>query len=449
MSKANYFNGNNSFFHGLMFHHLHDKKNHKKSQGSITANQFEKILKVIKIQNIVNPISLKNSKKKILKTNKVCITFDDCLKSQIDIALPVLEKYKIKAFFFIYSNAIFGEINFHEIFRYFRQKYYKNFSKFYKDFYKEVLKIYAESKISNFFKKDDLIVFNETKVFKARLRLQKESGGQTEIFINRILSKFEAECLTKGLNLKKKSQVLKTDTFPLKISIVKEKDGLVLIKFSQNVEHLCSTYGKVPIPPYLKRDDDEFDNVRYQSVFANDVLKESAAAPTASLHFDNDLYEKITNEFSTCKINLAVGLGTFKPLSNDAINNSSKLHEENFFISDESAKKINSQLKDNKRIIAIGTTTLRALESSWNNETNSVSPGKQTTTIFIKEGFKFNVVNALLTNFHLPQSSLLMLVCAFAGKELIFSTYEFAIKNNLRFFSYGDAMIIERCPLNY
>ena len=127
MSKANYFNGNNSFFHGLMFHHLHDKKNHKKSQGSITANQFEKILKVIKIQNIVNPISLKNSKKKILKTNKVCITFDDCLKSQIDIALPVLEKYKIKAFFFIYSNAIFGEINFHEIFRYFRQKYYKNF----------------------------------------------------------------------------------------------------------------------------------------------------------------------------------------------------------------------------------------------------------------------------------------------------------------------------------
>ena len=107
-------------------------------------------------------------------------------------------------------------------------------------------------------------------------------------------------------------------------------------------------------------------------------------------HFDNDLYEKITNEFSTCKINLAVGLGTFKPLSNDAINDSSKLHEENFFISDKSAKKINSQLEDNKRIIAIGTTTLRALESSWNNETNSVSSGKQTTTIFIKEGFKFN-----------------------------------------------------------
>ncbi len=156
MSKANYFNEKNSFFHGLMFHHLHDKKNHKKSQGSITSNQFEKILKVIKIQNIVSPISLKNSKKKFLKTNKVCITFDDCLKSQIDIALPVLEKYKIKAFFFIYSNAIFGEINFHEIFRYFRQKYYKNFLKFYKDFYKEVLNIYPESKIHNFFKKNKI-----------------------------------------------------------------------------------------------------------------------------------------------------------------------------------------------------------------------------------------------------------------------------------------------------
>ena len=305
------------------------------------------------------------------------------------------------------------------------------------------------STISNFFQKDDLIVFNETKVFKARLILQKDSGGKTEIFINRIFSKFEAECLTKGLNLKKKSQVLKTDTFPLQISILNEKDGLVIIKFSQNVEHLCSIYGKVPIPPYLKRDDDESDNVRYQTVFANDVFKESAAAPTASLHFDNELYEKITNEFYTCKINLAVGLGTFKPLSDDAINDSSKLHEENFFISDESAKKINAQLKNNKRIIAIGTTTLRAIESSWNNETNSVSSGSQVTTIFIKKGFKFNVANALLTNFHLPQSSLLMLVSAFAGKELIFSAYEFAIKNKLRFFSYGDAMIIERCPFNY
>ena len=305
------------------------------------------------------------------------------------------------------------------------------------------------SSISNFLKEDDLIVFNETKVFKARLRLKKDSGGKTEIFINRILSKFEAECLTKGLNLKKKSQVLKTDTFPLKINILNEKDGLVLIKFSQNIEHLCSIYGKVPIPPYLKRDGDESDTIRYQTVFANDEFKESAAAPTASLHFDDDLYEKITKEFSTCKINLAVGLGTFKPLPDDAITDSSKLHEENFFISDESAKKINTHLKDNKRIIAIGTTTLRALESSWNNETNSVSSGEQATTIFIKEGYKFNVVNALLTNFHLPQSSLLMLVCAFAGKELIFSAYEFAIKNNLRFFSYGDAMIIERCPLNY
>ena len=112
---------------------------------------------------------------------------------------------------------------------------------------------------------------------------------------------------------------------------------------------MFNIWKRVPIPPYLKRDDDEFDNVRYQSVFANDVFKESAAAPTASLHFDNDLYEKITNEFSTCKINLAVGLGTFKPLSNEAINDSSKLHEENFFISDESAKKINSQLKDKKK----------------------------------------------------------------------------------------------------
>ena len=120
------------------------------------------------------------------------------------------------------------------------------------------------------------------------------------------------------------------------------------------------------------------------------------------------------------------------------------MHEEDFYISEDTAKKINKQLKNNKRIVAIGTTTLRALESAWDVNTKTVTEGKKSTDIFIKEGFKFNVVDVLVTNFHLPQSSLLMLVSAFGGKELIFAAYKYAIENKLRFFSYGDAMIIER-----
>ena len=200
----------------------------------------------------------------------------------------------------------------------------------------------------------------------------------------------------------------------------------------------------MPIPPYLNREEEEIDKVRYQTVFAKESKNASAAAPTASLHFDDNLYEKIKSDFNTCVIDLSVGLGTFKPLPDEPINNSSKLHEENFYISKNTAEIINNHIKNKKRVVAIGTTTLRALESAWDSDSQIILPGNQTTDIFIKEGFKFNVVNALVTNFHLPQSSLLMLVSAFAGKELIFSAYKYAIEKKLRFFSYGDAMIIER-----
>ena len=304
--------------------------------------------------------------------------------------------------------------------------------------------IHDFSSLPSLLKKDDLIVFNETKVFKARLILQKESGSKAEIFVNKIISKFEAECLTKGLNLKKKVQILKSSTFPIKITIYKKQNNSVLIKFNQEIKNLCESIGKVPIPPYLDREEEEIDKKRYQSVFAKESKNESAAAPTASLHFDDNLYEKIKTDFDTCVINLSVGLGTFKPLSDEPINNLSKLHEENFYISKNTSEIINDHIKNKKRVVAIGTTTLRALESAWDSDSQIILHGNQSTDIFIKEGFKFNVANALITNFHLPQSSLLMLVSAFAGKELIFSAYKYAIEKKLRFFSYGDAMIIER-----
>ena len=304
--------------------------------------------------------------------------------------------------------------------------------------------IHDFSSIPSLLKKDDLIVFNETKVFKARLILHKESGSTAEIFVNKIISKYEAECLTKGLNLKKKVQILKTGTFPIKIDIYKKQNNSVLIKFNQEIKNLCESIGKIPIPPYLNREEEEIDKKRYQTVFAKESKNESAAAPTASLHFDDNLYEKIKTDFDTCVINLSVGLGTFKPLSDEPINNLSKLHEENFQISKNTSEIINDHIKNKKRVVAIGTTTLRALESAWDSDSQSILHGNQSTDIFIKEGFRFNVVNTLVTNFHLPQSSLLILVSAFAGKELIFSAYKYAIEKKLRFFSYGDAMIIER-----
>ena len=304
--------------------------------------------------------------------------------------------------------------------------------------------IHDFSSIPSLLKKDDLIVFNETKVFKARLILHKESGSTAEIFVNKIISKYEAECLTKGLNLKKKVQILKTGTFPIKIDIYKKQNNSVLIKFNQEIKNLCESIGKIPIPPYLNREEEEIDKKRYQTVFAKESKNESAAAPTASLHFDDNLYEKIKTNFDTCVINLSVGLGTFKPLSDEPINNLSKLHEENFQISKNTSEIINDHIKNKKRVVAIGTTTLRALESAWDSDSQSILYGNQSTDIFIKEGFRFNVVNTLVTNFHLPQSSLLILVSAFAGKELIFSAYKYAIEKKLRFFSYGDAMIIER-----
>ena len=219
---------------------------------------------------------------------------------------------------------------------------------------------------------------------------------------------------------------------------------MVHIKFNQNIDALCESIGHVPIPPYLNRADQEDDKDRYQTVFANHKFIESAAAPTASLHFDEELFNSIRKNFNTCKISLAVGLGTFKPLSDKPITESSTLHDEDFFISDEAAQLINKQIQNSKRIVSIGTTTLRALEAAWCKKQNMVKAGKNTTNIFIKEGYEFNVVNSLVTNFHLPQSSLLMLVSAFSGKEFILSAYKHAIEKKLRFFSYGDAMIIER-----
>ena len=292
---------------------------------------------------------------------------------------------------------------------------------------------------------DDILIINETKVIPARLKLKKQTGGSVELLVLNKINKNVGNCLTKGLNKKIKEQTLYSDNFPVKIVIVNDHEDSVEIKFSQSIDNLCDAIGHIPIPPYLNRSDEELDRDRYQSVFANDKHKNSVAAPTASLHFDTELMNSLENKLTVCKISLDIGLGTFKPLKDERITNKSKLHEEDFFISDSAAKVLNEAISANKRLVALGTTALRALESAYDISTKKIKSGHQSTNIFIYEGYKFNVVDSLITNFHLPESSLLMLVSAFAGKENIFNAYKYAIKNKMRFFSYGDAMIIKKC----
>ena len=301
------------------------------------------------------------------------------------------------------------------------------------------------SSIATEVSKKDCIIVNETKVFKSRLLLTKQTGGDVEIFILKIESKYIGQCLTRGLNRNKKTQKLYAKQFPIEIQILEDLGTEVLLKFNQSLQKLLESIGHVPLPPYLKRPDNHNDETRYQTIFANNDKENSVAAPTASLHFDKKLFLKLCSISNVFKIDLSIGLGTFKPLPDGPIQSNAELHNEVFNISEDVAIELSQAKKSGMRIIAIGTTVLRALESAWDKNTGALCHGPQSTKLFIKDGYKFQFVDSLVTNFHLPQSSLLMLVSVFGGKENIREAYNFAIKNKMRFFSYGDAMYIKKC----
>ena len=286
----------------------------------------------------------------------------------------------------------------------------------------------------------DLIIFNNTKVIKARLFGKKETGGQIEILIEQVLGDQKALAMIKSskkINMDLK--IILSNNYV--VQILERRENLFLIQLNQGSFHeLMELNGHVPLPPYINRPDEIDDIKRYQTVFAKN--KGAIAAPTAGLHFseaDFELFHR--NNINYTFITLHVGSGTFQPVKVKDIDQHI-MHTEQFEITNETKIKIELAKKNGGRIIAIGTTVLRALESSYTKE--KIMTGHQETKIFIKPGYRFKLVDSLFTNFHLPKSTLLMLVSAFAGYEFTKKMYSHAIEKNYRFFSYGDAMFIEQ-----
>lgn len=298
----------------------------------------------------------------------------------------------------------------------------------------------------------DILVVNDTKVVPGRLIGSKDTGGKAELLIlaypgqnevNKNKGEFICQCLIKTSKKPKPGTLLFFES-SLKAEIINGLDGIYTVKFSfeKNFENLLHQMGKVPLPPYIKRDKDGDicdDRTSYQTIYASN--KGAVAAPTAGLHFSEQVIKKLYQKgVRIVKITLHVSYGTFLPVRVSDIRNH-KIHSERFFISKASADTINRAKADGRRIIATGTTCVRTLEYVSNNMGN-VAPGSGSCDLFIYPGYEFKTVDAMITNFHLPQSTLLMLVSAFSSREKILNAYREAMDKKYRFFSYGDAMLI-------
>ena len=293
--------------------------------------------------------------------------------------------------------------------------------------------------ISDYLKKGDVLVVNRTRVIPARLFGKKDTGSILECFLLKRIDLNTWEVLLKPAKKLKIGQKLVFLEGKLEAVLKEVKDdGNRILEFiyEGNFEEILDELGEMPLPPYIT--EQLKDKNRYQTVYAKEG--ESVAAPTAGLHFTNELLEKLKDSgVELTEIYLDVGLGKFRPVQTENILEH-KMHHEKYHIPEESAEIINIAKREGRRIIAVGTTTVRTLESS-NNGAEVIS-GDGETDIFIYGDYKFKIVDALITNFHLPKSTLLMLISAFAGKNFIFTAYETAIQEKYRFYSFGDAMFI-------
>lgn len=288
---------------------------------------------------------------------------------------------------------------------------------------------------------NDLLVFNDTKVIPARLFGQKQTGGKVEILIERIVDRHEAIAHARASKSPKAGTIIELDE-GFRCEVQRREGDLFRIRFDgdSGVLDILDKIGHIPLPPYIDRADDVSDLERYQTVFAKQAG--AVAAPTAGLHFNQDLLDRLKAKgVQKTFVTLHVGSGTFQPVRVEDLTQH-VMHKEFYSVSHETAEAVKQARMRGGRVVAIGTTAVRALESA--SQSGCLEPGFGDTDLFITPGYRFVSVDAMLTNFHLPESTLLMLVAAFAGYDNIMKAYRHAIEQEYRFFSYGDAMFLTR-----
>ncbi len=301
------------------------------------------------------------------------------------------------------------------------------------------LKDHQFTDLKNLLRENDLLILNNTRVVKARLLGRKKSGGRVEILFERSIdeSTFIGQIKFSG-KLRPGSELIVGNNEDLEV--LERRGHFFLLRSDKPIMEILDNSGSVPLPPYIKRDSMPVDEKRYQTIFASE--SGAVAAPTAGLHFTDSLLEEISsNGIDIGYLTLHVGAGTFMPLREEQLE-TKKLHKEQFMIDRILCKKIDKAKSNQGRIIAVGTTVVRALESIAQEGRIEAFQGE--TDIFITPGFEFKVIDAMVTNFHLPESSLIMLVSAFAGTQTILKSYQHAINSDYRFYSYGDAMFLEK-----
>ena len=283
--------------------------------------------------------------------------------------------------------------------------------------------------IVEYLNENDLLVFNNSRVIRARVKGNKETGGKVELLF--LSNEKDPDILVKGKNVRPGTRIYIGE---IKGTVREKKEGICKIDFNDDVTNIIDRYGEVPLPPYIKEHLENSE--RYQTIYSK--VQGSVAAPTAGLHFTENLLNSIQRKgVKISFITLHISYSTFKPLNESEIVEG-KLHEEYYHIDDETAMTINNR---QGRLFAVGTTVVRTLESSSKN--GKIIPGAFKTDLFIREDYNFQSgIDALITNFHIPRSSLLMLVTAFGGYERIMNAYKIAVENNYRFYSFGDAMLI-------
>ena len=294
--------------------------------------------------------------------------------------------------------------------------------------------------VINYFEEGDLLVVNNTSVIPARVYGNKESGGSVEVMLERIMDDNKALVQIRSGRSPKIGTIIHLDKF--KTECIDRQYNFFILQFDRSPLDVFNTIGHVPLPPYIKRPDEDLDKDRYATVYEDKDLQESVAAPTAGLHFDDGLLEALKDlGVQMATVNLSVGAGTFQPVKVDNIEDHD-IHSEYLEVSDEVVALVRATKIAGRKVFAVGTTATRALETAFIEDNEKGYSGY--TKLFIYPGYTFKAVDRLITNFHLPQSSLLMLVSAFIGYDNMRHIYKTAVDMEYRFLSYGDAMLLEK-----